>query len=371
MKKINRLSILAVPALASLALLAGACGGDDDDDGSIASERPSSLAGATAAAGAPIVASQDSYAAESKSGGGNTGVADTTGQQSLPFDRKIIFTTAIDLSVPDITTSFTEVQRIARVAGGYVEQSNLSVLAGSDSPNSQRATVTIRVPALEYDDVLNSLRVLSGSKVTREEAKSNEVTEQYVDLQSRLRNLERSEEQYLTLLAKATSIEDILTVNDRLDGVRSQIEQIKGRLNVLDHMTDLATIDVALFPLVAAKVEAPRDSGISTPAEAFSAAIELSANALRVLAAAGAVAAVGLGWLIPVGAVALVVRRYTTKRRVAPVATEAPASHVYLKEHPPGRGCAEVRKKPRGSPVLVSPRGFRHSTFGCGPDFHR
>ncbi len=330
----RRYITLAGTLLAGAAILTAACGGDaggdDSSPGGLMSEESAlrNTSGATAAAGGSQPAA-DSFAnsladSSGKPAGGSVG--ETAGQEALPFDRKIIFTTVIDLSVPDITASFNEVQRVARVAGGYVEKSNLSVMTGSDS-NAQRASVTLRVPASEYDDVLNSLRVLSGGKVTREEAKSNEVTEQYVDLQSRMRNLERSEQQYLTLLGQAKTIQEIMTVNDRLDGVRSQIEQAKGRLNVLDHMTDMATIDVSLAPIAAAKVQEPKSGGISSPGEAFTAAIEWSGDALRVLAAAGAVALVGLGWLIPVGAIVLVVRRLLRGRRpVVSPPTESPVA---------------------------------------------
>lgn len=325
--KFRRFTTIATSSFIGLALLTAACGGDTAED-------DSEIRPGVGASGERYSSAEDSSAApESERGnsivsqpGGSPGTVASDDQQSIPFDRKIIFTTAIDLSVPDVTSSFTEVQRIARSAGGYVEASNLSVLAASDDDGAQRASVTLRVPADEYDNVLNSLRVLNGSKVTREQAQSNEVTEQYVDLQSRLRNLERSEEQYLTLLAKAASIDDIITVNDRLDGIRAEIEQIQGRLNVLDHMTDMATIDVSLTPLAAARVEETKSGGISTPAEAFSAALEVSADALRVLAAAGAVAVVALGWLIPVGVFALIIRRLAKNRRVGHPAPETPVT---------------------------------------------
>lgn len=304
------------------ALLVGACstGGDSDDsaNSTFREEERFGSAGDGAVAYATTTASlADAGALAPSTGEGSPGGASNQpSQDSLPFDRKIIFTTALDLTVPDVTAAFGEVQRIARVTGGYVEQSNLSVLAGTDDSGAQRANVRLRVPATEYDDVLGSLRVLSGSKVTREEAKSNEVTEQYVDLESRMRNLERSEAQYLTLLAQATTIQEIMTVSDRLGDIRNQIEQAKGRLNVLDHMTEMATIDVSLLPVVPAKSGDSKDgSSVSTPGEAFTAAIELSGEALRVIAAAGAVALVGLGWLIPVGALVLLGRRVFRGRR--------------------------------------------------------
>lgn len=310
-------------AIASL-FLAAACGGGDDDDGSPSApstggdSRSSSESLSSAATSAPASDSAKS------NGAGLTGGTSSTNAQTLPFDRKIVYNTSLDLSVPDVAGSFNEIQRLVRVGGGYVEKSNLSVRKGEEDKGPQSASLVLRIPVAGFDDLLGSLRGLNGAKVTREEAASNEVTEQYTDLQARLRNLEANEKQYLELLASAKTVNDILTVNDRLSGVREQIETVKGRLNVLDHMTEMATITVALALPATPQVQAPKSDGIATPAEAFEAALGVSKDLARALAAAGAVAAVAMIWLVPVAAIALVSRRFLRGRRV--VSPAPPAS---------------------------------------------
>ena len=318
MHRPNALTATLIAGTVALALLAAACGGGGNDDsappGSSKEELSiSSNSRADAPApGATQAVSVESFA-NSLAGGTNGGLASGSQSQVSSFDRKIIFTTSLDLSVPDVTNSFNEAQRLARVSGGYVEKSNLSV-RNSDKPDEPRyATVTLRVPVAGYDDFLNSLRTLPGGKITREEAKSNEVTEQYTDLQSRLRNLERTETQYLELLKQAKTIAEILTINDRLDGVRSQIEQAQGRIKVLDHLTELATVQLALAPIIPAQVK--DNGGLPTPAEAFVNALEWSAAGVYFLAVAGSVASVALIWLIPVAALALIGRRFVWGRR--------------------------------------------------------
>jgi hypothetical protein len=116
------------------------------------------------------------------------------------------------------------VSRIATAAGGFVESSSF---ANADNPDERAANLTMRVPADRYQDTLASLRGLAGVSVKTENSKSSEVTEEYTDLQSRQRNLERTEQQYLTLLERAASIQEILT-GGPIDGVRLQIEQIQG-----------------------------------------------------------------------------------------------------------------------------------------------
>ena len=170
-----------------------------------------------------------------------------------------------------------------------------------------KASVTLRVPAAQYDATLASLRSIEGAKVQSEGSKSSEVTEQYTDLQSRLRNLERTEGQYLKLLEQAKTIPEILQMNDRLDNVRLQIEQIQGRLKVLDQMSELATIDLQLapFPLVVKGEDGRRSLG-----EVFADAWEASLESVEKVAAAGIYAGVAVLWLVvPAGLLLLAARR--------------------------------------------------------------
>jgi hypothetical protein len=140
---------------------------------------------------------------------------------------------------------------------------------------------------------------MAGVTVDTESSNSNEVTEQYTDLVSRLRNLERTEQQYLTLLTEAKSIQDILTVQDRLSGVRSQIEQIQGRLKVLDDLTDFATINLVVAPVVAKAAEGSSGWSLS---EVFVTSLEGSLVAAQFVAAGIIVLFVAGIWLvIPVG----------------------------------------------------------------------
>ncbi len=254
---------------------------------------------------APSTNGTQTYGAAGAAGGG-------TALPSL-LDRKVILTASLGLGVDDVATTFTEASRLTRSSGGYVEKASYAASTAGDT-KQRTATLTLRVPADQYDSLLAQLRGMPGVKVNSEGSKSSEVTEQYTDLQSRLRNLERTEQSYLKLLEQAKSIQDILTVNDRLDSVRGQIEQIQGRLNVLDKMTDLATIDLTLTPITPGKAE-PKTGGPKAFSEALADAWEWSLDALRYVAAGGAVALVAAGWLfIPLSVLALMVRRWRHRR---------------------------------------------------------
>lgn len=296
-----------------LALLAAACGGgagDDDDDGRFATGDGFAGAATSAPGGnnmgvAPQASDRDDSSSEATGGGG--GSTSALGQ----LDRKIIFTAEMRLTAEDVGGAFNRASTLARANGGYIGSSSFS---NPSEPDRRSANLTIRVPVANYESLLASLRGMDGVTVHSEGSNSTEVTEQYTDLSSRLRNLERTEQQYLDLLAKATTIDDILTVQDRLSGVREQIEQIQGRLNVLDDMTDFATIDITLSP-VAARAEEPK-SGPPSLAEAWESSWERSLEIARYAAAAGVVIAVTAAWLIvPLALVIIVGRRFISPRR--------------------------------------------------------
>ena len=308
-----------------VAVAAAACGAD-----SATTNNQSTADTVAQATAGPRLETAPSFASGSTSakdaGGSANSVAPgapasgSTTAPDLPsqIDRKIISNTSLSLSAGDVGAAFNEAQRLARVNGGYTEKSSYAN-ADSNDAKQRSATLTLRVPADKLDDTMTSLRGISGAKVTSEGAKSTEITDQYTDLQSRQRNLERTEQSYLKLLDQAKTVQDILTVNDRLDSVRGQIEQIQGRLNVYDHMADLATIDLTIAPVAPGKAT-PDEGGPkgfqASFADAWDWSLERAQYVVSGSAAAGAVAV----WLVlPVGLV-LVAARFA-RRRSTPTAS--------------------------------------------------
>ena len=207
------------------------------------------------------------------------------------LDRKIVQSTSVDMGVKEVGREFQEIIRIATTAGGFVATSSFSKV-----DDQTVADLTVRVPNAGYQDVLAQIR--GKGDVTNETSDANDVTEEYTDLSARLRTLQATEQRYLELLAVAKDVNDILTVQDRLDSVRGQIEQVQGRINLLDHLTDLATITVHLRPLGAAAI-APTPNGNIHPLNAASNAWERSLDALRGIAAGALVVVVFSWWLVP------------------------------------------------------------------------
>jgi len=161
--------------------------------------------------------------------------------------RMIIQTASLELVVQDTTVTVEQIKDLVRSFGGYISNSNIW-----EQGDWLRANLTLRVPADDLDALLDSLKDMA-VKVQRESLSGEDVTEQYSDLGARLRNLEATETELLSLLTEVrekpgSTAEDILDVHRRLTEIRGEIEQIKGRMQYLEQMTALATIEVQLIP---------------------------------------------------------------------------------------------------------------------------
>jgi hypothetical protein len=161
-------------------------------------------------------------------------------------ERMIIYTVNIDLVVKDTAEALDEIKDLVEEMGGY--------LSGSNSWKEEgqlRARATLRLPAERLDDALDRLHGLA-MDVESENRDSQDVTEDFTDLESRLRNLETTEAELLELLKtrqEATGeTEAILEVHRYLTEIRGQIEQIQGRMNYLSNLSAMATIHVNLTP---------------------------------------------------------------------------------------------------------------------------
>jgi len=215
-------------------------------------------------------------------------------------DRKIIRTARLELGVENVSAAVAEVEDIAVAAGGWVSASNVFIDEpskpdegdGGTPRRTETATVTIRVPAEAYRSVVGQLRGMA-EELKSESSEASEVTEEYTDLQARLRNEKATEAQLLELLTKAETIPDILTVQDKVSQVRLEIERVQGRINVLDSLTNMATITVELAAFV------PQEPGGEQgwAANAWGVAWEGSQTAAVVLGSVAIVGGVVLAWL--------------------------------------------------------------------------
>ena len=175
---------------------------------------------------------------------------------------KIAQTGSLDLQVPKgtLTSTITALTTLATRAQGFVANTQTRAHPGAGGTSPQ-GSVTLEVPEASFGAVLHDAQVLG--KSLNLTTKATDVTGKYVDLQSRITSLQASRQQYLAILAKATSISDILAVQAQLDTLQSQIEQLQGQLAVLTNETTYSTLTVTVHEPPPAHRPAPHaPSGI-------------------------------------------------------------------------------------------------------------
>ncbi|HID63361.1 MAG TPA: DUF4349 domain-containing protein [Anaerolineae bacterium] len=161
-------------------------------------------------------------------------------------ERMVIHTVELRLIVKDTQASLEAVQNLAGELGGYIASSRTW-----HTEEQLSASLTLRVPADQLNTALEKLRALA-LEVDSESISGEDVTQEYVDLEARLRNEEAYEKELLALLTetreRTSDAEDVLAVYERLTEVRGRIEQTKGRMQYLENMSAMATITVELIP---------------------------------------------------------------------------------------------------------------------------
>lgn len=232
-------------------------------------------------------------------------------------ERLVIRTANLQLLVADVETAEAQVRRLAEERGGYVLNASAS---GEES--RRRATITFRVPATQFDAAINALAALA-EKVDSREIQGQDVTDEFVDLESRKRNLEAVEARLLQFLSEARRVEDLLQINQQLAEVQGQIEQIEGRIRYLRESAAMSTITATLYMReVVAVVPEPAWSPMATA--------RLAANQLLSFGQAVAnviiVVAVWFPVWLPLALLGLWFRR--RQRRARAIGSTAPPSSL-------------------------------------------
>jgi len=197
---------------------------------------------------------------------------------ATPEDRarvgqQIIRNGSLTIRVDDASKRLEDAKRIADQMGGFVASANLI-----DQASIKTAYLTLRVPTEAYRATVDSIKNLA-STVFNESETGQDVTDQYVDLEARLKAANAEEAQYLEILKSARSIEDTLNVTARLADVRSRIEALDGQMRHLNDQTSYATLQITMTE--EARVEAP--TRVWKPSETLRLAIRALVVSLQAL----------------------------------------------------------------------------------------
>jgi hypothetical protein len=206
---------------------------------------------------------------------------------SLEVKRIVIKNAEISLIVDDPVSSLDRLSQMAERMGGYVVSANVyqqRIAGGNEVP---QASLTIRVPAESLNDALAQIEAETSRPLMNKNINSQDVTSTYVDLQSRLRNLEVAEAQLQEIMSSAKKTEEVLSVYSQLTNVRSEIEVIKGQIQYYDQASSLSSISIQL---VANEAVQPVTIAGWEPTGVAKSALQSLVNSLQTLAT-------GLIWL--------------------------------------------------------------------------
>ena len=154
-------------------------------------------------------------------------------------DRKIQKNARINIEVKNLDTVVFEVEKIVQKYEGEIISSN----RGGADVGDPYANISFRVPAESLKDVLSEILELS-SKVIREEIYTNDVTEEFIDVEAKLLNMKSTESRFQDLLLKTTTVSEILEVETQLTRIRGEIDGLEGRLKYLNQTTSTSKIDL-------------------------------------------------------------------------------------------------------------------------------
>lgn len=182
-------------------------------------------------------------------GRGSAAAGGSAGRGELA--RRLVRTVDLELTVRRTTEAAQELERLAARLGGYVAN-----VDGSRQDDLMRWSLSLRVPPERLDEALAAAKAMA-VRVDREQQKVEDVTDQYVDLDARLRTLTATEAELRGLLAESRQrqrkVEDIMAVYTELTEIRSQIERIQGQLLSLQKLVAFSTLNIGLNPVASAR----------------------------------------------------------------------------------------------------------------------
>lgn len=184
----------------------------------------------------------------------DTGITSGNGLEAqVENGRKLIRTVSLSLQTKEFDSVLNNLKTKTTELGGYVENSSIS--GNSYSYTTTRyASYTIRIPADKLNEFVDIVGELGN--VTQENESVEDVTLQYVDVESHKKALETEQARLMELLSTAENMEDLLAIESKLSDIRYEIESYESQLRLLDNQIDYSTVHVEIF-----EVERMTDAG--------------------------------------------------------------------------------------------------------------
>jgi hypothetical protein len=261
-------------------------------------------------------------------GGGGSGRADpgivrVSNQElakgdAIYTDRKIIRNAELSLQTQDPVAGQQRVESIAESLGGFVVDTDVKHSSSSNQlPPDTTITTSIRVPSKRFGEALDAIRGL-GSRVLDEKETGQDVTEEFIDLEARIRTQKALENQFLEIMKRATKVSDALEVQREISEVRGEIERLEGRRRYLENKSSLSTIKVTLQttpPIITATQAGFGENIRQAAGDSVDTAAAIINGAIRIV---GVMIPVTLLILLPIGLVLRVFWRRIAVNKTPP-----------------------------------------------------
>ncbi|WP_421763675.1 DUF4349 domain-containing protein [Ekhidna sp.] len=178
-------------------------------------------------------------------------------QQDSEIEKKVIKTGGLSYSVESTKKEYQRINKLLDQYDAYISSENEN--KGYDRINYN---VSIKVPPQNFDPLINDLT--KDRKLDNRWVNTDDVTDRYDDLQSRIANKKKLEERYQEILQKANNVRDILEVERNLNQVRGEIESLQGQFKLLSHRINFSTIDVSFYELIPYELDQEQRPGFGT-----------------------------------------------------------------------------------------------------------
>lgn len=157
------------------------------------------------------------------------------------LNKKLMYKANIVMEIQDYGKAQSEVRNTVTLSGGYIVN-----FSETQSSSEKGGTFIVKVPANDFSSFLNRLENIAHENLQRS-IEGQDVTEEYVDLESRLKAKQIMEEQYVAFMKKATKTADLVAFANELERIQSEIEQMKGRMRYIDQNVSYSTVEIRLY----------------------------------------------------------------------------------------------------------------------------
>ncbi|WPP49294.1 DUF4349 domain-containing protein [Catalinimonas niigatensis] len=178
-------------------------------------------------------------------------------QQVNTITKKIIKSGSIEFRSENIEQDYQHIAELLPAFNAYLENENQS-----RSDQQIYYSLTLRVVSEQFDSLFHALTQMAG-RIDRKSSNVEDVTEQFYDLETRIKNKKALEQRYVELLAKATAVKNILDIENNLNEIRTQIEQLEGQFNYLSKRIRYSAIHVSFYEVLPYTYDASQREGFA------------------------------------------------------------------------------------------------------------